>query len=305
VSATDCFAVGVFRAGHRTLIERWNGTTWSIVASPNPAGAVSAELHDVTCLSATSCFAVGEYSTDAETFTLIQQWNGSSWSLVPSPNPESSPFSELSGVARTNTTNCFAVGSQAFHSLIERWNGTAWSIVESQHEQELTDVSCPISTRCFAVGVLNYGSAIETWDGTSWSLDPTIVNGSLQGVSCVSTTNCIAVGNQGPGSTLLTMRWNGTTWSEVTAPSPGSGPNDFEGFYGAACGSATTCFGVGGWRENTLDQLKVLIERWSGAAWSIVSSAQLGVLRDVSCASATSCVAVGERGGQTFTMRYG
>jgi len=187
--------------------------------------------------------------------------------------------------------------------LIERWNGTSWSIVESQHDGGLNDVSCPSTTRCFAVGT--NGEPIETWNGTTWSLDPTTVNGFLQGVSCVSTTNCVAVGNQGPGSTLLTMRWNGTTWSEVTAPSPGGGANADEFFSGVACGSATSCFGVGGYRAETLDQFRVLIEQWNGAAWSIVSSAQLGILRDVSCASATSCIAVGERGGQTFTMRYG
>ena len=43
VNATTCFAVGesLGTAGGqgKTLVERWNGKIWSIVASPNPAGS--------------------------------------------------------------------------------------------------------------------------------------------------------------------------------------------------------------------------------------------------------------------------
>lgn len=35
-SATDVWAVGY--ASGTTLIEHWNGTRWSLVSSPNPAG---------------------------------------------------------------------------------------------------------------------------------------------------------------------------------------------------------------------------------------------------------------------------
>ncbi len=302
VSATNCFAVG--DSLHQALVERWNGTSWSVVASPRPAGSFDSELHDVTCVSATTCFAVGHYSTDTETRTLVEQWNGTSWSIVPSPNPVFSPSGELSGIACTSATNCFAVGSQPFHSLIERWNGTSWSIVDSQSDGLLKDVACPSPTRCFAVGSQSSGSAIETWNGTSWSLDPTTINtGSLQDVSCVSTTNCIAVGNQAFGSALLSVRWNGTTWSQLTAPSPGGDPDGFKGFFGVVCTSTTSCFGVGGYRD-TQDQLKVLIEQWNGSSWSIVQSSQRGVLREISCASAVSCFAVGDRDQQTLAMRY-
>ena len=37
-SASNCFAVG-YGLGRGTLVEQWNGSSWSIVASPNPGGS--------------------------------------------------------------------------------------------------------------------------------------------------------------------------------------------------------------------------------------------------------------------------
>jgi hypothetical protein len=53
--------VGNYQSGkhaHVTLAERWNGTSWSIQATPNPPG-LRAGLSAVTCPSAGVCTAVG------------------------------------------------------------------------------------------------------------------------------------------------------------------------------------------------------------------------------------------------------
>jgi hypothetical protein len=67
------------------LLERWNGTTWAQAASPAlPAGTTG----DVTALSATSAndaWAVGFTSLDDGDATLIEHWNGSAWTVTPSP----------------------------------------------------------------------------------------------------------------------------------------------------------------------------------------------------------------------------
>src|ERR1039458_7046818 len=63
-SATDCTAVGsyVTVAGKSVaLVERWNGTTWSIEATPSHAGDFAIYLSGVSCTSATACTAVGYY----------------------------------------------------------------------------------------------------------------------------------------------------------------------------------------------------------------------------------------------------
>jgi hypothetical protein len=64
-SSTSCVAVGSIDApggAVTTLVERWNGTGWMVEPSQNPAVAPhNSELHGVSCVSSTSCIAVGWY----------------------------------------------------------------------------------------------------------------------------------------------------------------------------------------------------------------------------------------------------
>jgi len=109
-SATSAWAVGnYFSSGtvDKTLIEHWNGTTWTRVPSPSPGGSNGSALSGVDAASAASAWAVGSYSNMDK--TLILHWNGTTWSRVASPNP--SPFSnELSGVAAASPADIWAVG---------------------------------------------------------------------------------------------------------------------------------------------------------------------------------------------------
>lgn len=122
---------------YRTLIVHWNGTTWSQTASPSVTAAQYNVLTAVSATSTTNAWAVGAYGltgdcydfTDCQTLTL--HWNGTSWSMVASPNPPSSN-SQLYGVAVTSSTNAWAVGgycdTTGCYTLILHWNGTSWSI---------------------------------------------------------------------------------------------------------------------------------------------------------------------------------
>src|SRR5262245_509563 len=61
-------------------------TPWSVVASPN-VGAGNNFLYGVSCTSTTACVAVGSSTTTTKLGrTLIQNWNGTSWAPVASPN---------------------------------------------------------------------------------------------------------------------------------------------------------------------------------------------------------------------------
>ena len=74
-----CFAVGVVRGPKRRtmpLVERWNGSTWSVqrAASRGLRPSFANFLNGVSCVSAKACIAVGA------TFgkSLVERWNGSS-----------------------------------------------------------------------------------------------------------------------------------------------------------------------------------------------------------------------------------
>ena len=112
-SSTACTAVGekmVTGNPSRILVERWNGTSWTTQTSPEPSGSEAGVMHGVSCVSATSCTAVGFYYYGSLAVPLIERWNGSSWSVMAAPNPSGSTYTQLESVACTSVTECMATG---------------------------------------------------------------------------------------------------------------------------------------------------------------------------------------------------
>jgi hypothetical protein len=56
---------------------------------------------------------------------LVEHWDGTSWSVVSSPDPHINRA--LEGIAAISTSDIWAAGSAG----IENWNGTSWSLVSS------------------------------------------------------------------------------------------------------------------------------------------------------------------------------
>jgi hypothetical protein len=135
ISASDVWAVGDFQNASgvfQTLTEHWDGTAWSIVASPSGAGP-EAGLLGVAAVSTSNVWAVGDTGSN----TLIEHWNGTSWAVVPSPTPAGTLFNPLAGAAVVSANDIWAVGQSQNgttgipQTLIEQWTGTSWSIVPS------------------------------------------------------------------------------------------------------------------------------------------------------------------------------
>jgi hypothetical protein len=279
-TSTSCVAVGQYTTPAlvtKTLVQRYNGTSWSIAPSPNPAGIAVSGLASVHCTSATFCVAVGSaftstFDSSAEK-TLVEHWNGTSWKIVPSPNKPGAIDSGLAGVWCTSATNCFAVGHSSTtlvtKTLIERWDGTSWRIVASPSpagisQSELSGVTCPSATSCFAVGS-GAGTLVERWNGSGWSMmtspNPVGSTGSsLTSISCPTTTRCYAVSDVFKGSVQrLVETWNGTKWSIVSTPAPAGTIRS--SLSGVSCASASRCFAVGEYRLGP--SRRPLIERFS------------------------------------------
>jgi hypothetical protein len=72
------------------LAQEWDGSSWSSVNPPTPAGAGFSYLSAVSCTGPSYCVAVGDYANAVVGYssaTFIEQWNGTTWSIVPSPSP--------------------------------------------------------------------------------------------------------------------------------------------------------------------------------------------------------------------------
>ena len=280
--------------------------SWSIASSPSPG--TQSTLYSVSCVSATSCKAVGYYATTPDFATyqsLIESWNGTAWSVDSSPSPVTA--NALAGVSCVSATSCKAVGGIfAGATLIESWNGTAWSVDSSPspgtNQYLLNSVSCASATSCKAVGYYTVGVSnlektfIESWNGTAWSITPSPTpkgpgGGALSSVSCVSATSCKAVGgyddsNPGEPQKTLIESWNGTTWLVTSSPNRAV---SFDGLNGVSCASATSCKAVG------FSSYGPVILSWNGTAWSIQAKPpSLDGLYGVSCPRVLSCKAVGE-----------
>ena len=278
VSANDVWAVGYYtdeNSGRQTLAERWNGTTWSIVPSLNPA--VDDTMNGIVAISSTDVWTVGTAANNNIYQTLIEHWNGSAWSVVPSPDPGSAN-NLLLGVAAVSANDMWAVGyynntGSAYLTLTEHWNGTAWSVVSSPSvgsSDYLYGVAAVSATDVWAVGVSTVGSTLtEHWNGTAWSVVPspspgTLING-LSMVAVVSANDVWASGTYSTDNNInqtLVEHWNGTAWSVVPSPSPGTVDNYLQG---VSVGSANDVWVVGYYTSDSFTSFQTLTEHYSAS----------------------------------------
>ena len=137
-----------------------------IVPSPN-VGTNGNELYSVSCVSVSFCVATGSYSTANENQTLVEHWNGVSWTVVSSPNVGTNT-NELRSVSCVSVSFCVATGVHVglpFQTLVQHWDGVSWTVVSSPNDGTTTllrSVSCVSATECVAVGFTNTGNANQT-----------------------------------------------------------------------------------------------------------------------------------------------
>jgi len=111
-SPSRCTAVGSWRKGiyeEFTLAYRFNGSTWTLQATPNPSGSNGSVFQDVSCATETSCTGVGSWINGLNNQALAAKWDGSSWSMEGVPIPAGATSSPFFGVSCRSTT-CMGAG---------------------------------------------------------------------------------------------------------------------------------------------------------------------------------------------------
>lgn len=243
-------------------------TPWRIVPSPN-LGTIDNHLQEVSCVSTVRCVAVGfnEHPTTFLRRPVAATLTGGAWKLVPVPT-RGTDVNNLWNVSCVSTTRCVAVGSYYniptgfYKTLIATFNGTAWTLVATPNRPD----------------VHNY----------------------LFGVDCADATHCVAVGRSYdpdplPGSSRsLVLTLDGSTWKMPAIPER-PGVNNL--LADVSCGDATNCKAVGYTVNGSGDNVQTLVLSRSGGSWTIDTSVDRpsasNLLRDVSCPTANTCVAVG------------
>ena len=381
VSSTWCSATGYVRSSSEEPLiftgdpSYWSGdtSTWS----PSVAKAMeltggstvvlnATYLNAISCTSSTSCTAVG--FANSQGFILTgdpSYWSGdtSTWSSSVANAFDvsvtslfgSSDF--LNAISCTSASMCTAIGNDGnYQGFVVSgnprfWSGDSslWSPSNARASEfslgstfgpwyELLAISCTSPTFCTATGVdgngANYEPVVMTGNPAYWSGNPstwlpsmaraveatassTLAGGYLQAVSCVSVTSCVGVGADGNGRGGQPMAFTGNPayWNGNTSTWPASSAAAFElalpdrsRYEAISCATATSCTAVGYYRGG-MDVITGNPTTWTSANEHVIllgsAFGSAAHLTSVSCATATSCTAIGTDGNNQVIVFTG
>jgi hypothetical protein len=218
--------------------------------------------------------------------TLAEHWDGSTWSVVPSPSPGVSESAFFSAAA-IGPEDVWAVGIYndsltTFRALVEHWDGSRWRWIRlpggTAAQEVLTSIAGSGPNDVWAVGYLKDGQertfALH-WNGTAWSEVSSGPAGSgdsrFMGVATASSTDIWAVGyrSTSQGDRTLIERWDGSAFTRVPSANPS---RTMDRLNAVATAGQNDVWAVG----YAGDVPTTLAEHWDGSAWSAVPTPDLG-----------------------------
>jgi hypothetical protein len=137
LSASDAWAVGqAYPAsqGVTTLIEHWDGTSWSVVPTPN-VGQGSNLIEGIPAVSSGDVWSGGQVVFASASAPLEEHWDGTKWTPVSAPSAGDS--NDILSLAAVATDDVWAAGlysagfAQPLQTLVEHWDGAAWTISDT------------------------------------------------------------------------------------------------------------------------------------------------------------------------------
>lgn len=297
VSCADssaCAAVGSYEdaATNAGLIETGSGGAWTATRAPVPPGTTGdpyTVMNAVTCLSDTSCIALGTYDGSG-TYAMIDTFNGQSWTSVNAPLPPDASATDpnflLGSLSCPAATSCVATGSYIDAS------GETEGVADSYQNGSWTAAEMPLPADAATSG--QYAV--------------------IDGLACPAAGSCVAAGGYetsgGQGQGFLSQL-SGGSWTTAEAPLPADASTVdpdvmFGGFsdQGAtspvACSANAACIAVGSYYSSA-DGNRPLIEQLTGGTWTVVPTAfppgyanGAGYLNSAVCPGAGTCIASGD-----------
>lgn len=227
--------------------------------TPTPPGMVSTILSGVKTFSATNAWAVGTGVLSGSLIeqTLIQQWDGTAWTIVPSPNPD--PFQNLlTDIDGASANDVWAIGNlgndgegNTTGGLVVHWDGKTWE-----------EVKVPGATSDGTFNVPNLQDVIALSANDVW-----IVGRAFSWIDLKMVP--------------IALHWNGSTWQRSVMS---TAPNDGQGFLSITALSPTRVYAFGS-----------VIARWTGTTWVTESATVSGLLTDAAATGTSTVWAVGHR----------
>lgn len=323
LSASDVWSVGGTdqpgQSNGDTLIEHWDGHTWSRVKSPNSPGSEVSSLDSITAISADDIWASGTgAAADGSVYGLMEHWDGTRWRAVDVPKNPASNVNYLQAVSAATTSDVWVAADYVnaegvWIPYAEHWDGHVWSIVAVPQlpgslQTFLTGVATVSADDAWVVGQVidSSGTPVtlaEHWNGTKWEVvsTPNPAQAQASGFSAVDATsggNVWAVGNAttSAGTDLtLVEHWNGKKWTLLPSPNGKGGGGSVLAAVSAVHGN--DAWAVGESQQNS-GRERTLIEHWDGREWAMVAGPDVGgaqatTLTGVSASSSKDAWATG------------
>jgi hypothetical protein len=261
VAPNDVWAVGFFFSCQtllKPLALHWDGTRWTPVRTPALNTNDNAALNGIVALASNDIYAVGyQPASNGAVLTLVEHWNGTAWSVVPSPNA-SSTGNVLFSVTANSATDLWAVGisldqpTTSVQTLTEHFDGVHWTVVPSPN---------PLPKL-----VLNQNTLL-----------------SVQAVSAKDVTAVGFIADAGAQTTLtLIEHWDGSQWTVVASPNQGQARGDLNTLRSVTAVSGSDLYAAGFFENaSTGGQHTTLVEHFDGNGWTIIPSPTRGLAQQL------------------------
>jgi hypothetical protein len=263
----------------------WSKLRWTAAEAPMPAGMPgSGGFEGVACPAPGTCLMAGAYSDSSSNYSnygvLADTASGGKWApatYAPIDMGGGSADQPVHGMACAAAGNCMTVGE-----WLDPTSGYYTGLVDTLSDGTWTPAQLSLPA--------NAGQDQEM---------------ELHAVACPAVGNCVVVGSNSPGSGNngwgLIQTLTGGTWTATEAPLPAdaaAGDKAGGNLYGVTCTAPGACVAVGFYTQ-TDGTSQGLIETLRNGAWTPTTAppvpGEFGQvwLTAVSCATTTSCVAVG------------
>ena len=306
---STAWAVGYYYdsnlAAYRSMTQRYNGTSWSVVPSLNASATGYSQLNRVDATSSTNVWAIG---SDTQAGTLVHRYDGSRWVAMTRPSGVA-----LRGLDVVSSTEVWIAGYAGSAATVSQWKNGTWTTRYTQastgrHLTVFEAIAVDAAGKVWAVGWdRDYNapgrpvsSLVVHFDGSSWKREssPNPLNrNTLTDVVALTNGEVFAVGvaqdTSGGGITprSLMLRRQGTTWSSLTVPRGETGSQDQ--LQAVAAVSSTSVWSVGYYSSPSTGLYEPLLVHWTGNGGAGTlgihhPSPELGVSAIVLGVSATS-----------------
>jgi hypothetical protein len=192
ISPSDVWAVGAESAPDpnnpgsyidRTLTEHWDGSSWTVVPSPNHSDSSFDYFSAVSASSPTNVWALGQWTTDSAYGNSIQRWDGDAWQIVehpfsdfPIPGGGTTNFWNLATLSPTNVwfAGYYVESASNLLPVLEHWDGSSWQDVNVQAGGQLIDITASSARDIWMLGTNNSSTTSfgQHWDGTKAAAFP-------------------------------------------------------------------------------------------------------------------------------------